>query len=267
MVLRFVNNANCHFLLYIVDGQLTTQSNETEVEIRAAASVVERLQNLEISFATMLTKLPTILAECKCALSNAQSFLDNLFNTETFSQCTNFNTLLRQLRRNHIDTFNIYYLEQLLIYLKNEIELEETKTKLMKPVEDFKEKRDEFLADTKVIEFHDAVVCEVNPFELRQKTKLTIKISDDLAGERTLKDIEKLALKAFDECCRSLVRMHAEVGSVIISWFFPEDQSDDFEALAKENATIFKDAGVEEVTVGGRVVFPSTLEVSKVRFT
>ena len=52
-----------------------------------------------------------------------------------------------------------------------------------------------------------------------------------------------------------------------MSWFFPDDQSDKFEALAKENATIFKDAGVEEVTIGGKVVFPSTLEeVSKVWF-
>ena len=131
--------------------------------------------------------------------------------------------------------------------------------KLVKPVEGYK-KREDFLADTKVIEFHDAVVCEVNPAELSQKMKLTIKISDDLASERTLKDIEKLALKAFDECYRSLVHMHAKKGSVIISWFIPDNQSDKFETLAKENATIFKDAGVEEVTVGGRVVFPCTLE-------
>ena len=32
------------------------------------------------------------------------------------------------------------------------------------------------------------------------------------------------------------------------------------EYLARENAAVFKDAGVEEVTVGGRVVFSSTLE-------
>ena len=28
----------------------------------------------------------------------------------------------------------------------------------------------------------------------------------------------------------------------------------------RQNAAVFKDAGVEEVTVGGRVVFPSSLE-------
>ena len=108
----------------------------------------------------------------------------------------------------------------------------------------------------------NAVFCKINPTELSLRRQSLL--SDDKASERTLKDIEQLALKAFDECYRSLVCMHAEVGSVIMSWFFPDDQSDKFEALAKENATIFKDAGVEEVTIGGKVVFPSTLEeVSK----
>ena len=238
----------------------------TEAEIQATATVVKRLQDLEISFAEMLTDLLDLLIECKCDLPNAQFFLGNLFNTEKFSQCDTLKALLRQLRRDHIDTFNIYYLQKLITHFSRKME-EEEKRKLMKPIEDYEVKREGFFNDTLVIEFHRAVVCKINPAELSQKTKLTIKITDDLAGEQTLKDIEKLALKVFDECCRSLVHMHAEVGSVIISWFFPEDQSDEFETLAKENATIFKDAGVEEVTVGGRVVFPCTLEeVSKVRF-
>ena len=208
----------------------------------------------------MLTNLPDLLAECKCKLSKSQSFLDNVFNTEKFSQCNSFEALLRQLRRDHIDTFSTYYLEQLIDFLKNDIKLEEMKIKLMKQVEDYKKNRERFLTDSKVIEFHRAVVCEINPAELSQKAKLTIKVSDHLAGERTLKDIEQLAAKAFEECHRSLVRMHAEVGSVIISWFFPEDQVSEFETLAIENATIFRDAGIEEVTVAGKVVFPAVLE-------
>ena len=246
---------------------LSVLLGSTEAEIRAAATVVQRLKDLEVAFAGMLTDLPDLLTECECDLSKAQSFLDHLFDTKKFSQCSTFDTLLHQLRQDHyIDTFNINDLQILIARLTEKMK-EEEKKKLMKPIKDYEMKREEFLNDTLVIEFHHAVFFEINPAELSQKTKLTIKISNDKASERTLKDIEQLALKAFDECHRSLVCMHAEVGSVIISWFFPEDQSDKFEVLAKENATIFKDAGVEEVTVGGRVVFPCTLEeVSKVRF-
>ena len=256
--------AGVYFYLFFLFPLVST--DEIEAEIRATATVVQRLQDLEISFAEMLTNLPDLLTECNCDLSKAQSFLDHLFDIEKFSRCDTFKALLRQLRQDHIDTFNTYYLQKLITHFNKKIEEEEEKKKLMKPIEDYEVERERFLNDTLVVEFHRAVVCKINPAELSQKTKLTIKISNDKASKRTLKDIEQLALKAFDECHRSLVCMHAEVGSVIISWFFPDNQRDEFETLAKENATIFKDAGVEEVTVGGRVVFPSTLEVSKVRF-
>ena len=135
---------------------------------------------------------------------------------------------------------------------------EKEKRKLKKPIEDYEMERERFLNDTLVIEFHRTVV--INPAELSQKTKLMIKVSDRFASKRTLKDIEQLALNAFVECHKSLMCMHATVGSMVISWFIPEGQSDKFEALAKKNIVVFKDAGVEEVTVGGRVVFSSTLE-------
>ena len=51
-----------------------------------------------------------------------------------------------------------------------------------------------------------------------------------------------------------------KLGSVIILVFFPETLTGKLEYLAHKNAAVFKDAGVEEVSVGGRVVFPSTLE-------
>ena len=85
---------------------------------------------------------------------------------------------------------------------------------------------------------------------------LTIKISTELAGNRTLKDMEKLALRAFGECQQEFVRIHVKLGFVIISVFFPEK----LEQLAHKNAAVFKDAGVEEVSVDGRVVFFTTLE-------
>ena len=76
----------------------------------------------------------------------------------------------------------------------------------------------------------------------------------------TLKDIENLALEGFEDNQKFLVRMHAKPGSIIIMWVFPEAHSCELEESVKQNAAVFKDAGVEEVTVGGRVVFPSSLE-------
>ena len=45
---------------------LLVSTDEIEAEIRATATVVQRLQDLEISFAEMLTDLPDLLTECKC---------------------------------------------------------------------------------------------------------------------------------------------------------------------------------------------------------
>ena len=75
---------------------------------------------------------------------------------------------------------------------------------------------------------------------------------------RTLKDIEELAMKGFDEYHKKFIRLHAELGSIIISWVFPKRLSGRLEQLACDNAAVFKDNGVVEVTVGGRRVFPCT---------
>ena len=217
--------------------------------------MIERLQDLETSFTIMLTDLLDLLSECKCDLSKAQFFLDVLLNTKEFEQCTNFNALLRQLSTEHVDTFNTYYLQRLVACFK--------KDQLIERVEEYEAEKEQFLSDTTVFDFQRAVVTKVEPLLVRRKVKLTIKISAQLANNRKLKDIEILALKAFDKRVWSLVRMHAKVGSVVISWLFPEDQCAEFITLAIEKTTIFRDAGVEEVTVSGRVVFPSTMEEVK----
>ena len=235
---------------------LLVSTDEIETETQATVTI----EQLHASFIEMLTDLPDLFTECKCNLSKAKYFLKHLFYTEKFSQCNNFYDLLYQLRGDHIDTFNTYYLREIITLFAKKMN-EKEKKKLMKPIEDYEMERERFLNDTLVIEFHRAVVT--HPDELSQKTKLTIKVSDRFASKRTLKDIEKVSLNAFEERHRSLICVHATVGSVVISWFFPENQSNEFEVLAKKNASVFKDAGVEEVTVGGRVVFPCTLEEVK----
>ena len=196
--------------------------------------------------------LADLLTECKCDLSKAQFYLDDRLNTEEFSQCASFDALLRQLRKSHVDAFNTYYLQRLVTHFK--------KDQLTERIKEYEAEKEKFLKDTTVLEFQHAVVSKVEPLPSGQMVKLTIKISKRLANKRNLKDMEELALLSFGENQRDFICMHAEPGSVIISWFFPEALSGKLEYLARENAAVFKDAGVEEVTVGGWVVFSSTLE-------
>ena len=238
--------------LYSIKGSSSTEASEKVLEIRATAAVVERLRDLETSFTKMLTDLLRLFTECKCDLSLAQFFLDDQFDTENFSQCTNFGTLLRQLRRGHVDTFNTYYLRELVAYFE--------KDQLAERIREYEAEKDAFLKDTTVLEFQRAVVSRVEPVQPNQMKNLTIKISRKLAEKRTLKDMEELALKGFGEYQLEFICIQVKPGSVLISWFFPEAYTGKLEYLALKNKAVFKGAGVEEVTVDGRVVFPSTLE-------
>ena len=213
--------------------------------------MAERLRDLESSFTDMLTNLCGLLTDCKCDLSKAQFYLDDRFDTDKFSKCNNFNLLLRQLRKGHVDAFNTHHLQRLVAHFTND--------ELMDNIKKYEAEKEGFLKDTSVLQFQRAVVSKVGPLQFGRMIKLTIKIPKRLADKRSLKDMEELARRSFDDC-HEFISIHAEPGSVIISWFFPEALSGKLEHLAHENAAVFKDAGVEEVTVGGRVVFPSTLE-------
>ena len=241
------------FILPFV-GSTIAESDETKAEIRATAAVVKRLRDLETSFTDMLADLLDLLTESKCDLSKARFYLNGLFGTGEFSHCDNFDALLWQLqvRQGHIDTFNIYYLKKLVARFKTE--------ELTKCIEEYETKLESFLKNTTILRFQRAVVSRVKPVKPERTKHLTIKVSKTFAKDRTLKDMEELALGGFDEYQREFVRIHAVLGSVIISWFFPEVLHGKLEHLARDKVTLFKDAGVEEVTVDGRVVFSITLE-------
>ena len=113
-------------------------------------------------------------------------------------------------------------------------------------------------AFSSVLEFQRAVVSRVEPILASGKAVVTVTISKEMASHRTLKDIEKLAIEGFKECHKEFICLHAEPGSIIISWVFPKGLSDRLEQLARDNAAIFEENGVSEVTVGGRRVFPCT---------
>ena len=230
---------------------------EFEAEVQANAVVIGQLQNLETSFGVMLSNFGSIIENCSSEFSKARTFLNRVCGSREFSDCRDIDELIDQLcQGHHIDPFNIYRLKSLLNFFVSKQE------PLTKIVEEYEVKKEMFLKSTTITQFQQAVVERVEPILQKGRVRVTIKfVSQTLDGSHlTLKDIEDLALNGFEDNQKLLVRIHADRGSVIISWVFPEALSAKLEKLAKNNAAVFKDTGVEEVTVGGRVVFPCTLE-------
>ena len=219
-----------------------------EAEIYANANVVHRLISLKGFFSRMLSNARDIFA--KYDLSKAQFFLDVFFNNnEEYSKCDSFDKILRQLlQRNVIDMFNIDQLKQLIACFNDD--------KLTAAVEEYEAEKKKFLQDTTVLEFQRAVVSSVEPVLPSGRAVVSIKIPRGLARQLSMKDIEELALEGFQECHKSLVRLHAMPGSVVIMWFIRIDLTTKLEQLVHENAAIFSAKGVKEVTVDGKRVFP-----------
>ena len=220
-----------------------------EAEIKAGAGVMEELRKLQRFFSETVVYVKDFLQHNNCDLSNARLFLDSLFGTQDFSSCDNFDELLRLLQeQEYIDTFNIVWLQDLVEYFNRD--------ELTQLVKNYDEKKETFLKNTTILSFQEAVVSTVQPIPPRGKVTLTIKISKKLATKRTLKDIKELAMEGFKECYRSLIRLHAKPGSIIVSWIFPEALIGRLAQLIHENAAVFKNAEVKEVSIDGTRLYP-----------
>ena len=229
----------------------TEEEEEFETEVHADANVVRQLRDLETSFGLMLSRFGSILKECDNELSEARTFLNRACGSREFSDCKSIDELLDQLCRDHIDPFNLYRLNSLL-----EI-FESKKEALDKVIEKYEEKKESFLKSTTVSQFQRGIVEKVEPMLQKGKVLVTIKILKEMkCAQLTLQDIENLARKGFEDRQKYLVRMHAKPGSVIISWVLPEDHSCELEESVRKNADVFRKSGVEEVTIGGKIVFP-----------
>ena len=185
-------------------------------------------------------------------LEKALFFLDSVIGSEDFVGCDDFGKLMRQLQRGHIDVFNISNLQNLVANFDRD--------ELTEVIETYNKKKESFLKQTTVLEFQRAVVSRVEPILASGKAAVTITISKEMASHRTLKDIEKLAMEGFEEYHKKFICLHAEPGSIIISWVFPKGLSGRLEQLARDNAAVFENNGVVEVTIGGRRVFSCTQE-------
>ena len=201
-------------------------SDEIKAEIEADIAVVNNLKDLEASFGHMLVQVKRLLVLNKCDLSDALLFLDSVIGSEDFIECDNFDKLMRQLHQNHIDVFNISILQQLVACFNNR--------ELTKVIKAYNEKKEKFLKHTTVLDFQRAVVSRVEPILASGKAVVTIKVPKKISRHRTtLKDIEELAMDGFKECHKKFICLHAEPGSIIISWVFPKGLSDRLEQLAR----------------------------------
>ena len=233
------------FCTAATDSSARHLTSDCGAEIHANVQVVRQLQDLESHFTSMLTIIRRVYANCD--LKEIQFFLDDLLGTDEFGNCDTFDNILRQLRQNHVDTFNIYYLEKLTAHFQND--------EVDKLINEYNVKKEAFLKETAVVDFHQAIMQSVGPTLPTEKAAITIKIPHSLANKRTLKDMESLAGHAFGEYHESFVCLHVKPGSIIITWFFPKRLTEELEQLAKANEAVFKQAGVEEVTLAGKVVF------------
>ena len=225
-------------------------SDEMKAKIEADVAVVRNLNELEESFSRMLLQVKRLLVNNKCDLSDVRFSLDSLIGSEEFIECEDFDELMKQLQRDHyIDVFNISILQKLLDSCFDNDEL----TEVMKA---YLEKKEGFFKQTTVLEFQHAVVSRLKPILANGEVFVTITISKEMSYRRTLEDIEKLAIRGFEECYKRFIHLHEEAGTIIISWVFPEVMSGSLERLAHKNSAVFEDDKVLEVTVEGRRVFP-----------
>ena len=231
-------------------------TSDAKVEIEADGEKVRELRDLVSEYSLMLTKFRRLLAGCD--ISEAQFFLSNLLNTDIFTSCDNIEQLLNQLCHRYVDTFNVYYLQKLATCLERD--------DANQLIQKYEEKKAKFLEDTTVLDFQKTVVSKTKPNLPNGMVEVAIKIPKRLATEKILRDMELLAMEAFEDNQKCLVRFHAFPGSVIIYWFVVESLCEVLQRLAREKVAVWRQHGVEEVMVGSQCVYHYT-DQDEVRIT
>ena len=122
----------------------------------------------------------------------------------------------------------------------------------MKSIEEYIKKKEDFLKTTTVQKFQQAVVSRAEAVCPKGMAEVTIKVPDiHKSNKRTMKDVKKLAKKAFKGRHKDLVRINVTPGSIIITWYVPEALCEDLVQLARENIAVLREEGVEEVSIAG----------------
>ena len=193
-----------------------------------------------------------------CNVSRAQFFLNKLFDTNVFTSCDTIDKILNWLCHRNIDTFNVYYLQQLATCLKRD--------DINQLVQQYDEKKEKFLEDTTVLDFQKAVISKTKPHLPNGMVEVAIKIPKRLATKKILRDMEVLAMEAFEDNQKFFVCFHAFSGSIVICWFVVESLCEVLQQLARGKVAVWRQHGVEEVMVGSQCVYHCT-DQDEVRIT
>ena len=212
---------------------------------RPKQQVMDRLLELEDDFATTLFKVKRLGKQSEIDLSEVKVKYKTRFFAKEFEKCESFEDVLDQLSfGNHISTFNIGAIK----LLRDDILPGQ---KLMQILESYEKEKDEFLNSTLVKEFL-SVVIEAK-LDDPKMAELIIKIPEDSASNRTLKDVEKIAEKAFgDENYKSLVHLRVEPGSVCIIWWYPRRLTSELKQSVRR--ALLVEEGVEELSIAGETI-------------
>ena len=182
----------------------------------------------------------------QCDIAELKFFLDDLFGVKKFRRCKNVDEVLRKLRRDHIDTFNIIYLKQLIDEFHQNIN-----SATIQKLEEYEKKMKEFLRATTVKQFQQAVISKAEAVIPKGMAEVTIKIPEEFGIPRTMEDVEKLAIKGFKEHKKTLIKIRVKPGSIIITWLVPEALYEEILQEARENIAALKKEGVDEVSIEG----------------
>ena len=87
-------------------------TDDIDTALIADVKVVKDLQDLEGNMSSMMIDTRKDLKDCDIA--EVQFYLDDLLEVDEFRECQNIDEVLRKLRRDHTDTFNINYLRCLV---------------------------------------------------------------------------------------------------------------------------------------------------------
>ena len=83
----------------------------------------------------------------------------------------------------------------------------------------------------------------------RRMATVTIRIPEECSIPRSMKDVEKLAKKAFKGCDKDFVRINVMPGSIVITWYITKGLCEELVCLARENIAVLREEGVEEVSI------------------
>ena len=240
--------SSSNLIFYTPGDELTPAA----IKIEADRKIVQQLLDFERELSKMLKSFRQQLVGCD--VNEARLYLNNLFGTNDFENCDDITKLLDQLSKGYVDTFNVRALEELAICLERD--------DLTLLVNKYEEKKEEFLKKTTVLDFQRAVVTRTKPVLSEENIEVAIKVHEELTSygrnKRVLKDMEKLAREAFEDNQKWFVRCHALSGSIIVTWHVPKTLQDILEQLVYEKAAMLREEGVEEVTIGGKIVFHLT---------